>query len=175
MANTDNALPENSKESLDRKLDHAIEETFPTSDPVSVTITKGGAVDYDRQEAAPSDSSSEETQRMAEALLHKARDTIQAAASSASETTREAYKQGQRYARQAAKRYPEAERFYREGSRVVGSRIAQSPLLSILLAGAAGYALAWMIHGNSPRRDERVADYARTKRGYAPHRSEMGR
>jgi hypothetical protein len=37
----DNKLPENSKENLDAKLDHAIEETFPTSDPVSVTITKG--------------------------------------------------------------------------------------------------------------------------------------
>jgi hypothetical protein len=33
-------LPENSKENLDTKLDHAIDETFPTSDPVSVKITK---------------------------------------------------------------------------------------------------------------------------------------
>ena len=37
----DNKLPENSQENLDARLDHAIEETFPTSDPVSVTITKG--------------------------------------------------------------------------------------------------------------------------------------
>jgi hypothetical protein len=33
-------LPENSKENLDEKLDHALEETFPTSDPVSVSITR---------------------------------------------------------------------------------------------------------------------------------------
>jgi hypothetical protein len=33
-------LRENSKENLDRKLDHGITETFPTSDPVSVKITK---------------------------------------------------------------------------------------------------------------------------------------
>ena len=33
-------LPENSKENLNDKLDHAIEESFPTSDPVSVNITK---------------------------------------------------------------------------------------------------------------------------------------
>jgi hypothetical protein len=33
-------LVENSSENLDRKLDHALEETFPTSDPVSVKITK---------------------------------------------------------------------------------------------------------------------------------------
>ena len=37
----DNSLPENSQENLDARLDHAIEETFPTSDPVFVTITKG--------------------------------------------------------------------------------------------------------------------------------------
>ena len=46
MPSTNNPHPENSRENLDRKLDHAIEETFPTSDPVSVTITKGGAIDY---------------------------------------------------------------------------------------------------------------------------------
>jgi hypothetical protein len=33
-------LPENSQSNLDDKLDHALEETFPTSDPVSVTITR---------------------------------------------------------------------------------------------------------------------------------------
>ena len=36
----DEKLPENSKKTLDKKLDHALEETFPTSDPVSVKITK---------------------------------------------------------------------------------------------------------------------------------------
>jgi hypothetical protein len=33
-------LPENSKDNLDKKLDHALTETFPTSDPVSVSITR---------------------------------------------------------------------------------------------------------------------------------------
>jgi hypothetical protein len=36
----DDRLPENSKKNLDRKLDEAVEETFPASDPVSVKITK---------------------------------------------------------------------------------------------------------------------------------------
>ncbi|MGA0597618.1 hypothetical protein [Enterovirga sp. CN4-39] len=36
----DHKLPENSKENLDEKLDHAVDETFPGSDPVSVKITK---------------------------------------------------------------------------------------------------------------------------------------
>ena len=36
----DDKLPENSKKSLDKKLDEGVEETFPASDPVSVKITK---------------------------------------------------------------------------------------------------------------------------------------
>jgi hypothetical protein len=36
----DKKLPENSKEKLDERLDHAAEESFPGSDPVSVKITK---------------------------------------------------------------------------------------------------------------------------------------
>ena len=36
----DDKLPENSKQSLDKKLDEGVEETFPASDPVSVKITK---------------------------------------------------------------------------------------------------------------------------------------
>ncbi len=36
----DEELAENSRSNLDQKLDHALEETFPTSDPVSVQITK---------------------------------------------------------------------------------------------------------------------------------------
>jgi hypothetical protein len=52
---SDAALPENTRENLERKLDHAIEETFPTSDPVSVTITKGGAIDYDEHGPAVPD------------------------------------------------------------------------------------------------------------------------
>jgi hypothetical protein len=36
----DKNLPGNSQENLSRKLDEAVEETFPSSDPVSVKITK---------------------------------------------------------------------------------------------------------------------------------------
>lgn len=36
----DHKLPENSHENLDEKLDSAMDETFPGSDPVSIKITK---------------------------------------------------------------------------------------------------------------------------------------
>ncbi|MGF9764737.1 hypothetical protein AAII07_57650 [Microvirga sp. 0TCS3.31] len=51
---SDNNLAENSQVNLDARLDHAIEETFPTSDPVSVTITKGPEPDGPDQGARPS-------------------------------------------------------------------------------------------------------------------------
>jgi hypothetical protein len=80
-------LPENSKENLDAKLDHAIEETFPTSDPVSVSITKGGAIDYDQQNAvasANSANSSQAEQDTAEQLLDQVREALGDVAGSAS-------------------------------------------------------------------------------------------
>ncbi|WP_375410308.1 hypothetical protein [uncultured Methylobacterium sp.] len=36
----DNDRPENDQKSLDERLDDGLEETFPSSDPVSVKITK---------------------------------------------------------------------------------------------------------------------------------------
>jgi ElaB/YqjD/DUF883 family membrane-anchored ribosome-binding protein len=173
----DSELPENSQENLDAKLDHAIEETFPTSDPVSVSITKGGAIDHESQEAASSAEPGRQNQqaqgRTAESLLDQATDTLRDAAGSASAAARDAYDQGKRYARQAAERYPEAERYYQEGSRAISQRMAKNPWLSLFVAGAVGYGLAWIIHGRWDTRRNRVPDYARTKRGYAPHRDDQ--
>ena len=66
----------------------------------------------------------------------------------------------------------EAEHSFREGSRALGGRMSENPWLPLAVAGIAGYGLAWMIHGRWGRRNERVPDYARTERGYAPHRDE---
>jgi hypothetical protein len=168
----DNALPENSKENLDRKLDHAIEETFPTSDPVSVSITKGGAIDYDAEDAAASTTPgglSSDAQSAAENLLGQAKAPLAGVAGSASEAAQEAYHRGKHYARAARERYPEAERYYREGTQTVRQQAAENPLLTLLVGVGLGYVLARMIHGGSDR-NKCVPDYARTRQGYAPHR-----
>jgi hypothetical protein len=39
-AKPDKANPANKQEKMDERLDDALEETFPSSDPVSVKITK---------------------------------------------------------------------------------------------------------------------------------------
>ena len=51
--------------------------------------------------------------------------------------------------------------------RLVTRHTTGNPLLSLFVAGAIGYALAWMIHGERRNRDRHVPDYARTRHGYA--------
>jgi ElaB/YqjD/DUF883 family membrane-anchored ribosome-binding protein len=172
----DHQLPENSKENLDTKLDHAIEETFPTSDPVSVKITKGGAIDYDQPEAAssaPPQGQNQEGQGTVETLLNQAKETLGTVAGTASGSVGEAVNQGRRYVRQASERYPQVERSYQESGRAIRQQVAENPWPALVLAGAVGYALAWMIHGQRGGQNERLPEHARTRRGYAPHREEQ--
>ena len=159
----DNKLPENSQENLDARLDHAIEETFPTSDPISVTITKGPEPDRPDQEAQPGQDSAEQ-------VLDQVREALHDVTEQASGRARELYNRGEHYVRQAGEQYPEAERYIRAGERAVTQRVTENPLLALFMAGVAGYALAWLIHGKKGDRKPDVPDYARTHRGYASHR-----
>jgi ElaB/YqjD/DUF883 family membrane-anchored ribosome-binding protein len=171
----DNKLPENSQENLDARLDHAIEETFPTSDPVSVTITKGP--EPDRSDQAADASTAEEQQGQpgqgsTEHVLDQVREALNDVAGSASEAAGNLYSRGERYVRQAGERYPQAERYVREGQSLVTQYTTGNPLLSLVMAGAIGYALAWMIHRERRNREPDVPDYSRTDRGYVPHRGQ---
>jgi hypothetical protein len=174
----DNELAENSQENLDARLDHAVEETFPTSDPISVHITKGPVPDRSDQEAPTSsadDPQGQAEQDPIEDLLDQVREALLDVKDSVSGSARDAYGQGSRYVRQAGERYPQAERYVREGRQAVTHRVTENPLLALFAAGVAGYALAWMIHGQRRDRETRVPDHARTRRGYAPHRERLTR
>ncbi len=169
----DNKLPENSQENLNARLDHGIEETFPTSDPVSVHITAGPAPDRSDREARSSSADAQQNQGeqdTAEQLLDQVREALLDVTDSVSEAARDAYDQGSNYVRQAREQYPEAEQYIRKGQQAVTHRVTQNPLLALFMAGLAGYALAWMIHGQRRDRETRVPDHGRTDRGYAPHR-----
>lgn len=167
MPESDKTLPENSRERLDRKLDHAVEETFPTSDPVSVMITKGGAIDYDEYGNPASGDPPRGRGDTGDGLLGQAKETLGAAAASASEMARGAYDQGRRYARRASVRYPQAERLYRQGSRAVREYAPENPVLVALLGAVAGYGIAWMIHhGRWRDRADEVPRYARIRERY---------
>jgi hypothetical protein len=177
MPESDKSLPENSKENLDRKLDHAVEETFPTSDPVSVQVTKGGAIDYDDAGNPLSQGSAD-----APGYVAQATEALGAATSAVSEVAHEAYEQGseyarsaldqgRRYVRQAAERYPQAERYYEQSRRVVREYTPENPMLTLLLGAAVGYGMAWVIHHRDWRDERPVPDYARTRRGFKPYRT----
>lgn len=168
----DNKLPENSQENLDARLDHAIEETFPTSDPVSVHITKGPEPerpDQSAESAVPGHQQRQPDQGSAEGALDQVREALNDVSAQASGAAREAYSRGERYIRHTRERYPEAERSLRASRQAVTHRVTESPFLALFLVGAAGYALAWLIHGAKRDRQPDLPDHARTVRGYAPH------
>jgi ElaB/YqjD/DUF883 family membrane-anchored ribosome-binding protein len=172
---SDNSLAENSQENLDARLEHAIEETFPTSDPISVTITKGPEPDGPDQGARSSLADGQRDQpeqESTEQILDQVREALHDVADQASGAAREIYDRGEQYARQVREHYPEAERYIREGQRAATQRVMGNPLLALLMAGVAGYALAWLIHSGRQERKVDVPDYGRTDRGYAPHRDE---
>jgi hypothetical protein len=170
---SDNDLEENSQENLDARLDHGIEETFPTSDPVSVTITKGPEPDQEARPSAASDRKRDPQQAPTERILDQVRDALHEVADQASGAARDVYNRGEHYARQAGEQYPEAERYIRDGQRAVTQRVTGNPLLALFMAGVTGYVLAWLIHGERRSREPDVPDYGRTGRGYAPHRDKQ--
>jgi hypothetical protein len=171
----DNKLPENSQENLDARLDHAIEETFPTSDPVSVTITKGPEPDQEAGASLADDHESRAEQGSTEHVLDQVREALNDVAGSASEAAGNVYSRGERYVRQAGERFPQAQRYVREGQSLVTQYTTGNPLLSLFMAGAIGYALAWMIHRERQNREPDVPDYGRTDRGYASYRGQERR
>jgi ElaB/YqjD/DUF883 family membrane-anchored ribosome-binding protein len=169
-------LPENSQENLDARLDHAIEETFPTSDPISVIVTKMAVAEVPAEAASTTsshqsrDSPDQAEQETAEELLDQVRGALQDVGETATNTVREAYREGQRYMRQARDRYPEAERSIQEVRQALHQRITENPWPYLFAAAAAGYLIGWMIHGAPRRQDQHIPDYARTRRGYAASR-----
>ena len=170
----DHDLAENSQENLDARLDHAIEETFPTSDPVSVTITKGPEPEREPRRPAAGGRPNDPPQASTEHVLNQVRDALHEVSDQASGVARDVYERGEHYARQARERYPEAERYMRQGQQAVTQQVTGNPLLALFMAAAAGYALAWLIHGERKSREPGVPDYGRTGRGYAPHRDKQG-
>ena len=173
---TDKALPENSQPNLNKKLDRAVEETFPSSDPVSVGITMGGAIDYDHDDDEAEDPSIVRSnlgqQGTSESLLTQAKEKLSDVGSTVSEAAHEAYIEGSRYVREAVGQHPEMERYYRQGTEAVRQQASDNPLLTLLVGLGLGYALAWMIHGTASGGARGIPDYARTRRVYARHRDD---
>lgn len=64
---------------------------------------------------------------------------------------------------QMAEYYDDAARYVQTGSRAVAHQVEEQPLAAMLIAGATGYLLGYLIHGDHrSSRGEPVPDYART-------------
>jgi ferritin-like metal-binding protein YciE len=69
---------------------------------------------------------------------------------------------------QVGEYYDEAAGYVETGSRAVAHQVQEQPLAAMLIAGATGYLLAYLVHGDHrPWREEPIRDYAR-RRAYEP-------
>jgi ElaB/YqjD/DUF883 family membrane-anchored ribosome-binding protein len=99
-----------------------------------------------------------------EGVVGQATEAVRTVAESASVLAQDTYARSARYVRDGLDRYPEAGRSISEGAQAVSRPVEQHPLTAILVAGAVGYLLAYLIHGSGSwwvRED--VPDYARTR------------
>jgi hypothetical protein len=167
MPQINKALAENSPTNLDRRFDHALEETFPTSDSVSVVITKGGAIDYDEYGEAVSElptPSGQEAQHPSERPSKESNDTLRAGADPMTATAHAASDRSVNNTRDAAHERSEAERKVREGARAAPNQAARNPLIMLVAGVGLGYALSWMIHADRSTSKERRPDRTRARR-----------
>ncbi|MDB5590456.1 CsbD family protein [Enterovirga sp.] len=89
---------------------------------------------------------SAEAQGTVQAAYGQAREAVQDYAEQAQGLAEDAYEQGRRYLDEGRRRYPDADKFYREGTRAVSRQVGQSPIAAIMIAGAVGYILALLVH-----------------------------
>ena len=81
------------------------------------------------------------------ALVENAADTATQVVEGAAQLAEKARKSGERFVEEGRRRFPEAEEYYRQGREALSSQVQEGPLLAVLVAGALGYLLAYLIHG----------------------------
>jgi len=90
-------------------------------------------------------------------------------ASSVSDVARSTYDQGQQYAENLGKQYPQAKRYYEQGTRAISQGVANAPFLALIAAGAAAYGLVHVLTHQSST--DQMSNRQRTRRGYPGRRS----
>ena len=111
---------------------------------------------------APTSDLASEVKRKSEDLASDAKDALRTAATEASSVANTAYEQGEEFIRGARERYPEAERFYRDGGDALRS-YAESPLVALVVGVGIGFVLSHLVRRIADGNREQVPDYARTR------------
>jgi len=124
-----------------RHVDDAVDDSFPASDPPAWTTSASKSV---AAECEP-DALNEAPVPPGQGLDEQSPTNLWATAEQASDTARDLYQRGRTYLEQGRRYMPEAERYYRQGVESVGRPVQEHPVAALLVIGALGCALGWML------------------------------
>lgn len=124
-----------------RHVDDTVDDSFPASDPPAWTTSASKSV---AAECEP-DSLNEAPVPPGQGLQEQSSTTLRATAEQAADTARDLYQRGRTYLEQGRRYMPEAERYYRHGVEAVGRPVQEHPVGALLVIGALGCALGWML------------------------------
>jgi hypothetical protein len=118
-----------------RLVDDTVDDSFPASDPPAWTTTGAKSV-------AAKHEADEDTEDPKNSMVRRIVDQ-------ASGVAQDAYRRSGESFQQLRRRFPEAERCSRQGAKAIARPVQQYPVMALLAVAAAGYGLAWLIHGRT--------------------------
>lgn len=133
-------------------VDDTVDDSFPASDPPAWTTSNQKSVAaqcYVEEEAGRMDE---------EALLPfdqglQDEGLAQSLSGRASRLAGNLYRRGETYLQEGRRRGAQAERYYREGTKVMSRSAGEHPLMAVVIAGAVGCTLGWLLGSRLARRE----------------------
>jgi ElaB/YqjD/DUF883 family membrane-anchored ribosome-binding protein len=140
------------KPTQQRHVDDTVDDSFPASDPPAWTTSASKSV---AAECEP-EALNEAPVPPGEGLDEQSSISLQSVAGQATDTARDLYERGRTYLERGRRYVPEAEHYYWQGAESIGRPVQEHPVAALVVIGALGCALGWMLgrrtSGISPTR-----------------------